>query len=155
MKNFKTLAAVALVSALAITGCQKAEAAVVALPVDASISYADNTVIDKEGVEVKLGTEVNKFRLGLTGFATDERVESLGGYAGIPIYVQNTRLAVVPQIRVERYFDIEETVGGIGLGLEYKLTDTVRIEGVALANRGFDNSDVRGETYTVGLTKRF
>ncbi len=152
MKNFKALTVLALTSTLAIFGCAQAEAA---LPVDLGVGYANNSIIDEEGVEVKVGTEVNKFRLGLNSFTTDNRVESLGGYVGIPIYVQNTNLALVPQIRVERYFDLEETTGGVGLGVEYKITDSVRLEGVALANRSFDSSDVKGEIYTVGLTKTF
>lgn len=152
MENFKAVAAVSLLSVLAITGCQKAEAV---LPVDLGIGYVDNSIIDEEGVEVKVGTELNKFRLGLNSFTTDNRIESLGGYLGVPIYVQNTNLALTPQIRVERYFDLKETTGGVGLGVEYKITDSVRLEGVALANRSFDNSDIKGEIYTVGLTKTF
>ena len=58
-------------------------------------------------------------------------------------------------MHVKRYREASETVGGVGLGLEYKLTPTVRLEGSGVFERGFDDSDVKGEVYTVGLTKTF
>lgn len=153
MKSFKILAALAVASTLALSGCQRAEAAT--LPLDTTLGYVHNSVVDKEGVGLNVGTEVNKFRLGVTSFTSSERLESVGAYAGVPIYVQGTRLGVVPQVHVKRYREASETVGGVGLGLEYKLTPTVRLEGSGVFERGFDNSDVKGEVYTVGLTKTF
>lgn len=152
MKGFKFLAVLAVASALALTGCQRAEAA---LPLDANISYVDNTIIDQEGVGINLGTEVKNVKFGLTTFTSDERLESYGAYAGVPIRIHTTSFTVTPQVRVERYREIEETVGAIGLGLGYKFTDTLSLDATGLVARGFDNSDVDGEIYSVGLTKTF
>lgn len=153
MKNFKVVTAIALASILGLSACQRAEAA--PLPLDASITYVDNKIIDEEGVGVNLGTEVNNVQFGLTTFSTDERLESFGAYAGVPIRIHSTRFTVTPQIRVERYRQIEETVGGIGLGVDYNLTETLRLGASGIAARGFDNSDIDGEIYSVGLTKTF
>ena len=155
MKNFKFLGLAAIASILAFSGCTRAEAVAPILPLEASVGYVDNGVIDKEGVGINLGTEVNNVRFGLTAFTSSERLESYGAYAGVPFYVQGTKFGVVPQIRVERYRDISETVGGIGLGVEYKLTDTVRFEASGIAAKGFDNSDVDGGIYSLGFTKTF
>lgn len=153
MKGFKLLGLLALTSALALSGCQRAEAA--PLPLDVTLGYVNSNVIDEEGVGLNIGTEVNNVRFGLTTFTTDERLESYGAYAGVPIQIHNTKVSVVPQLRVERYRNIGETVGGAGLGLEYQINPTLRLEGSGIVAKGFDNSDVKGEIYTVGLTKTF
>ena len=153
MKNIKILTAVALASILGLSACERAEAAT--LPLDASISYVDNTIIEEEGVGINLGTEVNNVQFGLTTFSTDERLESYGAYACVPVRIHNTRFTVTPQIRVEHYREIDETVGGIGLGVDYNLTETLRLGASGIAAEGFDDSDVDGEIYSVGLTKTF
>lgn len=152
MKNFKVLGLLAFTTVLAFSGCTRAEAATL---VDTNLSYVDNGVIDKEGIAFNLGTEVNDVRFGLTTFSTSQRLESYGAYAGVPIYVQGTKFGVVPQIRLERYRDLGERVGGIGLGVEYKLSNTVRFEASGIASKGFDNSDVNGGVYSVGISKTF
>lgn len=153
MKGFKFLGLLALTSALALSGCQRAEAA--ALPLKASVGYVDNTVIDKEGVGLNLGTEASGVEFGLTTLVTEDRMESYGAYAGVPIRIHNTRISLTPQVRVERYREAEETVGGVGLGLGYDLTPSLRLDAVGLVAKGFDDSDVNGEIYTFGLTKTF
>lgn len=136
-------------SALTLLGCQPANA------MDFSLGYQDNQVIDKEGVVASAGGEYNNLRYGVTTFATTDKLESYGVYGKMPIYIQGTNFAVTPQIQVDRYRDIKETVGSVGLGGEYAFTKTLRLEAIGMVSKGFDNSDVRGETYTIGLTKAF
>ena len=153
MKHFKVLIAIALASVMGLSACQRAEAS--QLPLDASINYVNNNVVDEEGVGLNLGTEVNNVEFGLTTFSTDERLESYGLYAGVPIAIHNTRVSVTPQIRIERYRSLDETVGGIGLGLDYNLTETLRLGATGIVAKGFSDSEVKGEVYSVGLTKTF
>lgn len=145
----KTILALSAVVALSLSACSTAEAA------EFSLGYQDNTVVGQEGVVASVATEVDGVRLGLTTFTSDGRLESYGGYAGIPIKVQGTKFTFTPQAEVSQYRDESELVGGLGLGVEYALTETTRVDAVAMAHEGFDNSNFDGETYTVGLTKVF
>lgn len=147
-KLILSLSAVVALS-LSATACTKAEAA------DFSLGYQDNSLIDEEGVTASLGTELNGVRLGVNTFTSSDRLEYYGAYAKLPIYVQNTKFAFTPQAQVDHYRDADEVVGGLGLGVEYAFTDNIRLEVVAMAHEGFDNSSFDGETYTVGMTKTF
>lgn len=140
-----------VVSALTLTGCQPAKAA----PLEIKLGYMDNNLIENEGVQLAVGTEVKNVRLGVSTFTSDKRLETYGVYAGIPINVQGTRFTLTPNITTERYHDIKETVGGVGLNLEYALTPTLRIEGGGTVNRSFDSSDYSDSVYNLGLVKRF
>lgn len=149
MKNIKLAVFGILAMAVTLMGCSRAEA------VDFSVGYQDNTVIDKEGVAASVGGEYNNLRLGVNTFTTSDKLESYGVYGKLPIYIQGTRFTVTPQAQVDHYRDADEVVGGLGIGGEFALTDTLRLEAVAMAHKGFDNKDFKGETYTVGLTKTF
>lgn len=150
MKSIK-LMSVLLASTLALAACQKAEAA----PVDVTLGYANNNVINESGLRADIGTEVNNVRFGLSTFSADDRLVSYGAYGQLPIRIHNTKFAVTPQVRVEQYREESELVGSLGLGLEYQLADTVRVDAVALRSRGFDNDNIDGETYMFGVTKSF
>lgn len=150
MKSIKLLS-VLLASTLALAACQKAEAA----PVDVTLGYANNNVINESGLRADIGTEVNNVRFGLSTFTADDRLVSYGAYGQLPIHIHNTKFAVTPQVRVEQYRAESELVGSLGIGLEYQLADTVRVDAVALRSRGFDNNDLDGETYMFGVTKSF
>ncbi len=155
MKNIKALTAVLLVSGLALVGCQRAEAQ--ALPVDVSLYYTDNGVIDKEGATVKLGTEYKNLAVGVSAFTTTDKLESYGVYAGVPIRVSGSRVIITPTVAVDQYREESETVGSVGVGLGYIINDTLALSGTALTSRSFggDSDNFRGETYSVGLVKRF
>ena len=139
------------VSALTLIGCQPVNAA----PLDIKLGYMDNNLINKEGVQLAVGTEVNNVRLGVSTLTSDKRLETYGVYAGIPINVQGTRFTVTPNISVDRYHKIGEVVGGIGANLEFALTPTLRIEGGGSVNRSFDSGDYSDTVYNLGLVKRF
>lgn len=149
MKKFaSSMSAVLALSALAVA-CTPATAA------EFSLGYQDNSVIDEEGVAASLGTEVNNIRFGLNTFTSSDRLESYGAYAELPINIHRTKFTVTPQLQVDQYREADEVVGGLGLGVEYALTESTRLEAVAMAHEGFDESEFDGETYTVGVTKTF
>lgn len=149
MKSIKLAVFGILASVLTLAGCTQSKAA------DFSLGYQNNEVINQEGVVASVGTEYKNIRLGVNTFSTDERLETYGAYVGIPIYIQGTNFTVTPQAQVDHYRELDEVVGGLGLGLEYAFTDTVRLTGVAMVHEGFDDSSIDGESYTVGLTKTF
>jgi hypothetical protein len=149
MKMNKMALLAGLATVTMMVGCTKAEA------VEASVGYGYNDVIQEEGVKLSLGNETNNIRYGITALANDERVETYGVYAGIPLRVQGTNFEVTPMITTEYYHEAQETIGGVGLGLGYRLSESLRIEGTGTVNRSFDSSDYTGEVYTVGLTKNF
>lgn len=150
MKSINLLSTV-LISALALVACEKAEAA----PVDVTLGYTNNNVVKDSGLRADIGTEVNNVRFGLSTFSSDNQLVSYGTYGQLPINIHSTKFTVTPQVRVEQYREESELVGGLGIGLEYKLDDTVRVDAVALRSRGFDNDDIDGESYMFGVTKSF
>lgn len=149
MKNMKLAVMGVLAATMALVGCQQAQA------LDFALGYQDNTVVDEDGVFASVGSEYKNIRYGVSAFTSSERLESYGAYAKLPLYIHQTRFAVTPQAQVEHYRNADEVVGGLGIGLEYKLSDTLRAEAVAMAHEAFDDSSVDGETYTFSLTKTF
>ncbi len=153
MKAIKIFALTIFASALAVSGCTRAQAA----PLDVSVGYQNNEVVNQEGVVIKVGTEVNNIRLGLTTFTSNERLETYGGFIGVPLQVQGTKFSVVPQVYLEQYRKDSDLVGSIGIGGEYQLPKNYRLEAVALASRSLDNYNESGTNgvYSLALTKRF
>lgn len=124
--------------------------------VDFSLGYQDNQVIDKEGVVASIGTQTkNGVRVGVNTFSTEDKLETYGVYVASPIRLEGSKVFVTPQSQLDHYRDTDSVVGSLGAGVEYHFTKTLRLEGVALAHKGFNDTDVKGETYTVKLTKTF
>jgi hypothetical protein len=147
--KFYTVAIMA--SIITLMGCQPANA----VPLDVTLGYQDNKAIGTDGLRLDVGTEVNNFRFGLTTFSSDEQVESYGAYAAVPLYLQNTKFAITPQVRIEEYRTPRIMMASVGLGLEYALTETVRFDAVALVNHSLKGSGDTTETYMAGITKTF
>lgn len=153
--SIKAVMAMMVMSVFMLVGCQPATAAT--LPVDFTLGYTDNGVIDKEGVTANVGTEVNNIKFGLTTFTSSDKLESYGAYAAVPIRVQGTSLTVLPTVKIEDYREYSKTVGSVGLGLDFAMTDTVSLSALGMTSRSLSGSSdkLRGEVYTLGLTKRF
>lgn len=138
-----------LASALMLVGCTKAEA------VEFGLGYTDNQIINQEGVNVKVGSEYKNIRYGVSALTTDARVETYGVYLGIPLRVQGTQLVITPTVTTEYYHEAQETIGGVGLAVGYRINDTLVLETQGTVNRSFDSSNYTGEVYSVGLVKNF
>lgn len=138
-----------LASALMLVGCTKAEA------VEFGLGYMDNQIINQEGVNVKVGSEYKNIRYGVSALTTDERVEAYGIYLGVPLRVQGTQLVITPTVTTEYYHEAQETIGGVGLAVGYRINDTLVLETQGTVNRSFDSSNHTGEVYSVGLVKNF
>lgn len=157
------LLTLALTPILAIA-CTKPAVANDRLPVDVTLAYENSKVTDNDGqdsLRAEIGTQVNKFNLGLTTLTNNDTFRAYGAYAGIPLRVQGTKLTVEPRIAVEQYRDESEIVGSIGVGAQYEIVPTVALNGrfmysEAFTDIGDDNTtNLSGESYMVGLTKRF
>ena len=157
------LLTLALTPILAIA-CTKPAVANDRLPVDVTLAYENSKVTDNDGqdsLRAEIGTQVNKFNLGLTTLTNNDTFRAYGAYAGIPLRVQGTKLTVEPRIAVEQYRDESEIVGSIGVGAQYEIVPTVALNGrfmysEAFTDIGDDNTtNLSGESYIVGLTKRF
>lgn len=82
------LVVIGLAVTLGLVACQKAESA----PVDVTLGYANNNVINDEGLRADIGTEVKGIRVGLSTFSADNRLVSYGAYGQLPIYIQGLNL---------------------------------------------------------------
>ena len=149
MKNIKLAVFGILASILTLAGCSKAEAA------EFGLGYTDNQIINQEGVNVKVGSEYKNIRYGVSVLATDERAETYGIYLGVPIRLQGTRIELTPTITTEYYHEAQETIGGVGMNVGYRINETLVLEAQGTVNRSFDSSDYTGEVYSVGLVKKF
>ena len=149
MKSINVLVFGLFAAALALVGCEKAEA------VEIGVGYVNNSVIDKEGTNLKVGSEWNNVRYGVTTMVSSERVESYGAYLGVPLRLQGVQLEITPTITTEYYDDAEEFVGGVGMNVAYQINKSLFLEAQGTTNRSFDSSSYTGEVYTVGLTKTF
>ena len=115
------------------------------------------TVISyKEGVVASIGTQTkNGKRVGVNTFSTEDKLETYGVYVASPIRLEGSKVFITPQSQLDHYRDTDSVVGSLGAGVEHHFTNTLRLEGIALAHKGFNDTDVKGETYTVKLTKTF
>ena len=160
----KSLLFAILATPLVAVACTKPAVANDRLPVDVTLAYENSKVTDNDGqdsLRAEIGTQVNKFNLGLTTLTNNDTFRAYGAYAGIPLQVQGTKLTVEPRIAVEQYRDESELVGSIGVGAQYEIVPTVALNGrfmysEAFTDIGDDNTtNLSGESYMVGLTKRF
>ena len=150
MKSINAVVFGLFAAVLVLAGCEKAEA------VDFSLGYVDNKVIDKEGVVASIGTQTNSgTRVGINTFSTEDKLETYGVYVASPIRLGVSKVFITPQSQLDHYRDTDSVVGSLGAGAEYHFTNTLRLDGVALAHKGFNDTDVKGETYTIKLTKTF
>lgn len=160
------LLTLALTPILAIACSKPAVAGVTINPVEVTLGYEYNDVTEgQDGVDslrAEIGT-VSKLgqanvSYGLTTLVNDSSLRSYGAYAGLPLKVQGTKFTVEPRIAVEQYRDESELVGSVGVGARYEIVPTVDLNARAMYSRAFD-SDAKdlldGESYMVGLTKRF
>ena len=149
MKSINVLVFGLFAAVLTLVGCEKAQA------VEVGVGYVNNKVIDKEGTNLKVGSEWNNIRYGVTTMVSTERVESYGAYLGVPLRLQGVQLEITPTITTEYYHEAKETIGGVGLNVGYRINESLVLEGQGTVNRSFDSSNYTGEVYTVGLTKMF
>ena len=149
MKSINAVVFGLFAAVLTLAGCEQAKA------VEIGVGYVNNKVIDKEGTNLKVGSEWNNIRYGLTTMVSNERAESYGAYLGVPLRLQGVQLEITPTITTEYYHEAKETVGGVGLNVGYRINESLVLEGQGTVNRSFDSSNYSGEVYTVGLTKTF
>ena len=149
MKSINAVVFGLFAAVLTLAGCEKAQA------VEIGVSYVNNNVIDKEGTNLKVGSEWNNIRYGVTTMVSSERVESYGVYLGVPLRLQGAQLEITPTITTEYYDDAEEFVGGVGMNVAYQINKSLFLEAQGTTNRSFDSSSYTGEVYSVGLVKRF
>ena len=93
--------------------------------------------------------------MGVNTFSTEDKLETYGLYVASPIRLEGSKVFITPQSQLDHYHETDSVVGSLGAGVEYHFTNTLRLDGVALAHKGFNDTDVKGETYTVKLTKTF
>ena len=160
------LLALALTPILAIACTKPAVAGVTINPVEVTLGYEYNDVTEGQDAVDSLRAEIGTVSkvghadvsYGLTTLVNDSSLRSYGAYAGMPLKVQGTKLTVEPRIAVEQYRDESELVGSVGVGARYEIVPTVDLNARAMYSRAFD-SDAKdlldGESYMVGLTKRF
>jgi hypothetical protein len=160
------LLTLALTPILAIACSKPAVAGVTINPVEVTLGYEYNDVTEgQDGVDslrAEIGTVSKVGRAdvsyGLTTLTNDNSLRSYGAYAGLPLKVQGTKITVEPRIAVEQYRDESELVGSVGVGARYAIVPTVDLNARAMYSRAFDNDAkdlLDGESYMVGLTKRF
>lgn len=161
MKNFNRsmMTMSALAGILAITACtNEAQAA----PVDVTLGYENNSATkgdeNVDSVRAEIGT-LNKnenVSYGITTLVNDNSLRSYGVYAGLPMKVQGTKLTVEPRVSVEQYREESELVGSAGVGARYEIVPSFDVTARAMYSFDFDSDDnIGGESYMVGLTKRF
>ena len=160
------LLTLALTPILAIACTKPAVAGVTINPVEVTLGYEYNDVTEGQDALDSLRAEIGTVSkvghadvsYGLTTLVNDSSLRSYGAYAGMPLKVQGTKLTVEPRIAVEQYRDESELVGSVGVGARYEIVPTVDLNARAMYSRAFD-SDAKdlldGESYMVGLTKRF
>ena len=149
MKSINVIVFGLFAAVLTLVGCEKAQA------VEIGVGYVNNNVIDKEGTNLKVGSEWSNIRYGITTMVSTERVETYGAYLGVPLRLQGVQLEITPTITTEYYHEAKETIGGVGLNVGYRINESLVLEGQGTVNRSFDSSNYTGEVYTVGLTKTF
>ena len=149
MKSINAVVFGLFAAVLTLAGCEKAQA------VEIGVGYVNNNVIDKEGTNLKVGSEWSNIRYGVTTMVSSERVESYGAYLGVPLRLQGVQLEITPTIITEYYDDAEEFVGGVGMNVAYQINKSLFLEAQGTTNRSFDSSSYTGEVYSVGLVKRF
>lgn len=157
MKKILTLG-LSSVLAMSVMACSKPAVAqtAYALPIDVTLGYANNNVLEKDGLRAELGTEVRGVRLGLTSLTSEDRMETYGVYGAVPFQVHDTKLSIVPRIEAERYREIDETFGSLGIGAEYQMTPTIRADAVYKYSKAFDSDvDLDGNSFLFGVTKTF
>lgn len=157
MKKILTLG-VSAVLAMSVMACSKPAVAqtAYALPIDVTLGYANNNVLEKDGLRAELGTEVRGVRLGLTSLTSEDRMETYGVYGAVPFQVHDTKLSIVPRVEAERYREIDETFGSLGIGAEYQMTPTVRADAVYKYSKAFDSDvDLDGNSFLFGITRTF
>jgi hypothetical protein len=159
------LLTLALTPILAIA-CSKPAVASDNFPVDVTLAYESNDVTEDklDALRAEIGTVTQNtkgninFAYGITTLTSKDKLQSFGAYAGIPISVKGTKLTVEPRIAVEHFRDMEEMVGSVGLGAQYAVDDTTRLNLRAMYSETFDSKykdELNGNSYMVGLTKRF
>lgn len=160
------LLTLALTPILAIACTKPAVAGVTINPVEVTLGYEYNDVTEgqdgTDSLRAEIGT-VSKLgnanvAYGLTTLTNESSLRSYGAYAGLPLKVTGTKFTVEPRIAVEQYRDESELVGSIGVGARYAIDSSVDLNARAMYSRAFDDeaSDrLDGESYMVGLTKRF
>lgn len=164
MKNFLKVSLVSIAALGLATACtEKAEAA---NTVGVTLGYENNKVtqgqdsVDSLRAEVGTVSKLGEANVayGLTTLVNDSSLRAYGAYAGLPLKVTGTKLTVEPRISVEQYRDESELVGSAGIGAQYEIVPTLDVNARAMYSRAFD-SDAKdrldGESYMVGLTKRF
>ena len=151
---------------LAIACTKPAVAGVTINPVEVILGYEYNDVTEGQDAVDSLRAEIGTVSkvghadvsYGLTTLVNDSSLRSYGAYAGMPLKVQGTKLTVEPRFAVDQYRDESELVGSVGVGARYEIVPTVDLNARAMYSRAFD-SDAKdlldGESYMVGLTKRF
>lgn len=160
------LLTLALTPILAIACSKPAVAGVTINPVEVTLGYEYNDVTKGQDASDSLRAEVGTVSkvghadvsYGLTTLTNDSSLRSYGAYAGLPLKVQGTKFTVEPRIAVEQYRDESELVGSVGVGARYEIVPTVDLNARAMYSRAFDNDAkdlLDGESYMVGLTKRF
>lgn len=167
MKNFLKVSLVSIAALGLATACtEKAEAANTISPVGVTLGYENNKVtqgqdsVDSLRAEVGTVSKLGEANVayGLTTLVNDSSLRAYGAYAGLPLKVTGTKLTVEPRISVEQYRDESELVGSAGIGAQYEIVPTLDVNARAMYSRAFD-SDAKdrldGESYMVGLTKRF
>ena len=151
---------------LAIACTKPAVAGVTINPVEVILGYEYNDVTEGQDAVDSLRAEIGTVSkvghadvsYGLTTLVNDSSLRSYGAYAGLPLKVTGTKFTVEPRIAVEQYRDESELVGSVGVGARYEIVPTVDLNARAMYSRAFDDeaSDrLDGESYMVGLTKRF
>ena len=145
------------VLAISAVACSKpAVAQAYAAPIDVTLGYANNDALGKDGLRAELGTELRGVRLGLTSLTSEDRMETYGVYAAVPFQVHNTKLSIVPRIEAERFRQVDESVGSLGIGAEYQMTQNVRADAVYKYSKAFDSDvDLDGNSFLFGVTRTF
>ena len=149
MKSINAVVFGLFAAVLTLAGCQKAEA------VEIGVGYVDSKIIGVDGASFKVGSEKSGVRYGLTTMVTKDRAENFGVYVGVPFRLKSVQLEFTPTLTTEYYREAGETVGGVGMNIGYRINESLVLESQGMVNRSFDNSDFKGETYTIGLTKTF
>ena len=129
MKKYKILAlsAILAMSVGIAHAAEKPATQAYGAPINVTLGYANNDALGKDGLRTEIGTEVNGVRFGATSLTSEDRVETYGGYVGIPYKFYNTKVNIVPRLEVEKYREVDETIGSAGVAVEYQMTPNVQL----------------------------
>lgn len=123
-----------------------------------SLGYEKSEVLDKEGVTVQVGAEVNNLRLSANSFVDvkDRNLNSLQSYGGsinavVPFgqYVELT-----PGIGYDHYKSLDKGKFNFNVGADLKLTDKLLIGAKIKENINNDVTD-SGTTYQGTVTYKW